>query len=475
MGNKEDVLIPLSSDYLNEYVTEEQERKNKEAAEEIKEIIDHTFNDFGVPARVKDYTVGPSVTRYNLELAPNCSIRMLSNLIPDIQIRLGGISVRYDTTSIGSFTPGLEVENPICRTVSFKELYDELPKVEDHPLAIPLGKKVNDEVVWVDLQDAPHMLVSGTTGSGKSIFINSMLMTLMMRNSPESLKFVLFDPKRVELSRYRDEPHLLRPIVHTADEAKRVLEKLCEEMESRYSRFFDTQSSNIAEYNEEAEEYGVEKLPYIVVVIDEYADLVDADKSIANPIISLAQKARAAGVHLVIATQRPSTNVVTGALKANMPTHIALMMASPVDSMTVIGELGAEKLVGRGDMLVQSPLVSRLGLTRLQGSFVHRTEITKVVSFFKEHYPKENETICESDNMDGAKRIAEPDQDDEEQRYQKVKAWVLTQDYMSISRIQRECSVGFNRAGRYFLRLQEEGVISRDFTNHGNPVIKKDN
>ena len=183
------------------------------------------------------------------------------------------------------------------------------------------------------------MLVSGTTGSGKSIFINSMLVTLMMRNSPESVKFVLFDPKTVELSKYRDEPHLLCPIVHTADEAKRVLEKLYEEMEFRYSRFYDTQSSNITEYNEEAEEYGVEKLPYIIVVIDEYADLVDADKSIANPIISLAQKARAAGIHLVIATQRPSTNVITGVLKANLPTHIALMMASMVDSMTVIGEI----------------------------------------------------------------------------------------------------------------------------------------
>ena len=478
MGNKEDILLPLSSECLNEYVTDEQENKNIEAAEEIKEIIDNTFIDFGIQARVKDYVVGASVTRYNIELAPNCSIKMISNLIADIQIRLGGISVRYDINSKGSFFPGLEIENPVCRTVSLKELYDALPPVDKHPLAIPLGERVNGEVVWVDLPNTPHILISGTTGSGKSIFNNSLIITLMMRNSPETLKFVLFDPKKVELNRYKESPHLLCPIVHEANDAKRILDKLVAEMEDRYDKFYDTNSTNINEYNEDAEQNGVEKLPYIVVIIDEYADLVDSDKSIAIPVISLVQKARAAGIHLVIATQRPSTNVITGVLKANVPTHIALMMASAVDSMTIIGESGAEKLLGKGDMLVQCYLVAHLATTRLQGSFVHRTEINRVLDYFKSHFETKYNPKFLLDKED--KPIAkeqEPSvstyQGVEEDRYQAIKGWVITQDYMSISRIQRECGVGFNRAGRYFLRLQQEGVISNETTKHGSPVNKK--
>ena len=474
---KEDILLPLDSGYLNEYETEEQERRNNEAAEEIKEVIDNTFMDFGVQAKVKDYIVGASFTRYNIELAHNVSVRSLSNLICDIQIRLGGISVRYDALSLGSYTPGIEVENPICRTVSLKDLYDALPPVDKHPLAIPLGEKVNGEVAWVDIPNTPHMLVCGTTGSGKSMFINSMITSLVMRNSPEQLKLVLFDPKRVELNRYKELPHLLCPIVHEANTAKDVLVELTNELERRYNSFFDTNSSNINEYNEDAKQNGVEKYPYIVVIIDEYADLVDADKTIYNPVISLAQKARAAGIYLVVATQRPSTNVVTGVLKANMPTHIALMTANMVDSMTIIGESGAEKLLGKGDMLVQSPAVTRSGVIRLQGSFVHRTEIKRVIDDVKEHWTvKYDPHFLFNREPDPEVVVIERKQtfdDVEEKRYQDIKRWVITQDYMSISRIQRECGVGFNRAGRYFLRLQQEGIISTEITKHGAPVIKK--
>ena len=474
---KEDILLPLDSGFLNECAADDSEHKNIEAAEEIKEIINNTFSDFGIQARVKDYIIGHAFTRYNLESAQNCSVRTLSNLICDIQVRLGGMSVRYDINSPGSYSPGLEVENAVNTTVSLKEVYDKLPTAKEHPLAIPLGKKVNGDVVWVDLPGTPHILLGGTTGSGKSIFINSMITTLMMRNAPDQLRFVLFDPKHVELNRYKEEPHLLCPIVHTAEEAKRVLNKLVEEMEDRYAKFSDTNCCNITEYNEDAAQNAVEKLPYIIAIIDEYADLVDSDKTIAIPVISLIQKARASGIHLVIATQRPSPNVISGVLKANMPVHIALMMATIVDSMTLIGEGGAEKLVGRGDMLVQSPLVSRIGLVRLQGSFAHRTEIKQVVDFFKEHYETKYDSKFLFDNEVESKPKEQPvvmEQDLEDERYLAIKEWVMTQEYMSISRIQRECSVGFNRAGRYFLRLQQEGVISVETTKHGCPVIKKE-
>ena len=474
---EENVFTPISSDILNEYVTEEQERRNKESAEGIKEVINHTLEDFGVQARVKDYIVGPRITRFNLELACNCSVRTVGNVIADIQIRLGGIPVRYDSTSIGSYSPGLEVENPTCKTVSFKELYDALPDVKKHPFAISLGKKVNGDAVWIDLSNAPHILISGTNGSGMSMLEESIITSLMMRNSPESLKFVLFDLNKIKLNRFKDEPHLLYPIVHDANTAKHILNALCEEMERRYSSFYDTESCNIDEYNEGAEEYGAPKLPHIVVVFDEYADLVDQDKSIYNSVISLAQKARAAGIHLIVVTERPATNVMTGVLKANLPTRIALMMSNMVDSMTVIGECGAEKLVGQGDMLVQSPLVSKLGLVRLQGCFIHRTEISRVVSCLKKRYKDysiEFKMIQDKpmESIPKLKKISADDSLEDETRYQAVKAWVMTQEYMSISRIQRECSIGFNRAGRFFLRLQEEGIVDKVCLKQGCPVLK---
>ena len=217
-----------------------------------------------------------------------------------------------------------------------------------------------------------------------------------------------------------------------------------------------------------------------MVFFDEYADMVDQCKDISLPVVSIAQKARACGIHMCIATQRPSTNVVTGVIKANLPTHVALMMASSVDSMTIIGEGGAEKLIGKGDMLVQSPLVSRVGVVRLQGCFIHRQEVNRVVGYLKEHY----ETVYDEKylNLNQEAEIAASEYastpefkdaagNSEEERYQSIKQWVLTQEFMSISRIQRECSVGFNRAGRFFLRLQKEGVVSEETTNKGCPVI----
>ena len=477
MANNLADFVPIDSACLNEYVIEEQEQVNNKAAEEVKAVIDNTFMDFGVQARIKDYIVGPSVTRYNVELAQNCSVRTLTNLICDIQVRLGGLSVRYDLNSLGSFMPSLEVENPSPKTVCLKELYDGLPSRDKNPLAIPLGLKVNGDVSWIDITRSPHILISGTTGSGKSMFINSLITTLVMRDSPEELKFVLFDPKRVELHKFKELPHLLCPIINEADTAKKVLVELNNELERRYDTFFKTSCSNITEYNEDAEENGVDKYPYIIAIIDEYADLIDSDKTIINPIISLVQKARAAGIHLIIATQRPATNILTGVLKANMPTHIAFMTANVVDSMTIIGEPGAEKLLSKGDMLVQSPVVTRTGLIRLQGSYVHRAEIKRILEILKERYTAKYDIHFLIDREPDPEVVVQPRniEDMDEERYQAIKEWVMTQDYMSISRIQRECSVGFNRAGRYFLRLQEEGIVSKETTKHGCPVyIKKE-
>ena len=463
--------IQPSTEVLNVYETSEQQELNRRVADERKEVINTTFNDFGVGAQVEDYTVGPSVTRFNIKYNHNVSSRSVANMVSDIQIRLSGVSARFESIVEGQATSGLEIPNASVTTVSFKDVYEALPDVKKHPLAVAFGKNIKGDVIYADFDEFPHALVAGTTGSGKSIFINSIIVSLIMRNSPDDLKMVLVDPKKVEMSRYKDMPHLLCPIITEAQEAKALMVKLCQEMESRYALFSENGCSNIREFNEDAPGLGLEKLPYIMIFFDEYADMVDQCKEISMPVVSIAQKARACGIHMCIATQRPSTNVVTGVIKANLPTHVALMMASAVDSVTIIGEGGAEKLIGKGDMLVQSPLVSRVGVVRLQGCFIHRQEITRVVGYLKEHYPTHydekylnlaQEAEQSANEYANTTEFKEAAGNSEEERYQAIKEWVLTQEFMSISRIQRECAVGFNRAGRFFLRLQAEGVVGNE-------------
>ena len=463
--------IQPSTEVLNTYETSEQLETNRRVADERKEVINNTFNDFGVGAQVEDYTIGPSVTRFNVRYNHNVSSRSVANMVSDIQIRLSGVSARFESIVEGQTTSGLEIPNAMITTVAFKDVYEALPDPKKHPLAVAFGKNIKGDVIYADFDEFPHALVSGTTGSGKSIFINSIIVSLIMRNSPDDLKMVLVDPKKVEMSRYKDMPHLLCPIITEAQEAKALMVKLCEEMERRYALFSENGCSNIREFNEDAPGLGLEKLPYIVIFFDEYADMVDQCKEISMPVVSIAQKARACGIHMCIATQRPSTNVVTGVIKANLPTHVALMMASAVDSVTIIGEGGAEKLIGKGDMLVQSPLVSRVGVVRLQGCFIHRQEISRVVGYLKEHYETHydekflnlaQEAEQAANEYANTTEFKEAAGNSEEERYQAIKEWVLTQEFMSISRIQRECAVGFNRAGRFFLRLQAEGIVGNE-------------
>ena len=460
--------IQPSTEVLNTYETSEQQA---------------LIQNFGVGAHVEDFTIGPSVTRFNIAYDRNVSARSVNNLVQDIQIRLGGVSARFESIVEGQSSSGLEIPNASVTTVSFKDVYSDLPDVKKHPLAVAFGKNIKGETIFADFDEFPHILIAGTTGSGKSIFVNSIIVTLIMRNSPDDLKLVLVDPKKVEMSRYKDMPHLLCPIITDPNDAKTLIDRLCKEMEERYMLFSDNGSTNIKEFNEDAPGLGLEKLPYIVVVLDEYADIVDQCKEISMPVVSLAQKARACGIHLLISTQRPSTNVVTGVIKANLPTHVALMTASSVDSITIIGEGGAEKLIGKGDMLVQSPLVSRVGVVRLQGCFIHRTEISRVVGYLKEHYEThydEKFLNLEEEATQAANEYMQTPEfkehgNTEEERYQSIKEWVMSQEFMSISRIQRECGVGFNRAGRFFLRLQSEGVVGNETEgNKGCRVLVQD-
>lgn len=474
--------VAPSSENLVSVETSEAMGLNQRVAEERMQAINNIFQDFQIGASVESYTIGPAVTRYNIRYEANVSNKSVERIVDDISIRLGGVNARFESVVEGQYTSGLEIPNATITTVSFKEIYEKLPDVKKHPLAVAFGKNINGDVIWADFNEFPHALVAGTTGSGKSVFVNSVITSLIMRNSPDDLRLVLIDPKKVEMSKYKDMPHLLCPVVNEANEAKLVMSKLVDEMNERYAAFESAEGcTSLKEYNEYAEEKGLEKLPYIIVFLDEYADLVDSCKEISNPVVVIGQKARACGIHLLIATQRPSTNVITGTIKGNLPTHIALMTASTVDSCTIVGEGGAEKLLGKGDMLVQSPLVSRVGMVRLQSCFIQRKDMLYVVNYLKEHYEtRYNEKFL---NLEEASREAgmamvasgevEASMDPaEEARYQDIKNWVMTQAYMSMSRIQRDCSVGFNRAGRFFNRLQKEGIVSTETeANRGCRVI----
>ena len=481
------VWVPPSPDILMTYDTAEAQEVNEQVAEKRKEIINRTLANFKVGARCVGYTIGSSVTRFSIEYDPNVTIKSVEKLEQEISVWLGGVVSRFVPIIPGESYSGFEVPNSMTTTVSFKDVFTALPTdTKKHPLAVGFGKDISGKVVYADFNDFPHLLVAGTTGSGKSIYVHSIIATLIMKNSPDDLKIVLVDPKKVEMTKYANMPHLLCPIITEAEKAKVCLQKLVEEMERRYELFMtNPEISDIKQYNAWAKENNEPTIPYIIAVLDEYADLVDNCKEISQPVVSIAQKARSAGIHLLISTQRPSTNVITGVIKGNLPTHVALMTSSYTDSMTIIGEGGAEKLLGKGDMLVQSPLVSRVGVTRLQGCFIQNKEIVHIVNYLKEHY----ETHYDPNYLDLVDHSKEPTVNvlapgeveketnaEEENKYQSIKEWAMTQQFVSMSRIQRECSVGFNRAGRFFIRLQKEGIVSteQDGSSKGCRVLVHD-
>ncbi len=460
---------PLPLDLLNEYVSDDGDNENELVAQERQAAINRTFENFRIGARCVSYKVGPSVTRFNVEYDSNVSVNQVKRYVDDISVRLGGVSARFEQIVAGETYSGLEIPNAKNTVVSFKEVMEQLRTEPKHCLAIGFGKNISGDIIQADFNEFPHLLVAGTTGSGKSVFVHSMLMTLIMRNSPDDLKLVLIDPKQVEMNMYVDLPHLLTPIINEPQRAKAVLDKLCDEMDYRYSLFKAARVLNMLDYNKWADANNKERLPYIIILFDEYADCVDTCKDISQPVVRIAQKARAAGIHMCIATQRPSVNIVTGTIKANLPTHCALMCSNSQDSQTILNEGGAEKLLGKGDMLVQSPLVSRVGCVRLQSPYVTNTEINAVVDYLKERYPTnydpEYDTVIEEAQNAAMQQINVPNinasgLNDEEAKYQAIKDWTTAQDYVSMSRIQREFSMGFNRAGKIFKRLQDEGYVA---------------
>ncbi|MFA5283220.1 MAG: DNA translocase FtsK [Bacilli bacterium] len=455
-----------SLDLLKDYNATKNEATNIEACQERIKVIDETYLNLGIGAHVTGFTLGPSVTRFDVQPDADVPVGNLMRYVQDISRALKGVSVRFEPVVMGKTTAGLEIPNATTAIVGFKDALKCMgPK--DNGRTIIFGKDISGEFIKGNIEQFPHMLIAGTTGSGKSIFMHSIIMSLIMRNRPDEIKLLLIDPKKVEMTLYENEPHLLRPIVTDATEAKNALEKLVKEMDVRYSKFQDSHCQNIKQYNEYAKENDLPIMPYIVIIFDEYADISENCKEIQRPVVMIAQKARAAGIHMIISTQRPSVDIINGVIKSNLPTKVALAVSSDTDSLVILDRKGAETLLGYGDMLVSCTSVARNTFLRLQGCFVDNKEIFSVVNFLKKEWPAdydEDYLDLASGGADGSgESSGESSNGDEsisDDLFDLVRESVMTREYASISSIQREFSVGYNRAGRLFIMLKNAGIVA---------------
>lgn len=436
--------------------------------------INNVFNDFKIKASVISYTIGPSVTRFNVRTDPGVRVNTISGLVKEIQVGLNGDkSVRIETVVQGKDTSGIEVGNVAPTPVSFKDCFASITNQNADKLVVPIGQDINREVITTSIDDLPHLLVAGTTGSGKSVFVHSMIMTLIMRNYPDELRLILIDPKKVEFSKYNNIPHLYCPIITEPLRAVAALHKLINEMERRFTIMAREEVVNIKEYREKQRAHPEkEVIPNIVVIVDEFADLISNNAKEVEPLIQrIAQKARAAGIYLIVATQRPSVNVITGDIKANIPARIALSVSSTFDSKTILDEFGAETLIGKGDLLARIP--SRKALIRVQSAFVDNNEISMVTNYLKEQQkpnfnpeflnlktPDEEEAENQSSGGDFNKAAQLHDKFREDPMYQSIKDYVIGSGVASTSSIMRVFGLGYGRAAAFLDTLEDDGIIT---------------
>ena len=458
---KKDKYIYPGLDLLTPVDDDEEDKENIIRAEEALNILNQQFINLGIGAQAISYTIGPAITRFDIKMNANESVNTITKYIPDLNIRLGGIHGRFEQVVVGKSTSGFEIPNKAPKMVHFLSCMEKLPPISPKTkTVVPFGMNISGDIIYGHLDEFPHLLVAGATGSGKTVYVHSIIMTLMMRNTPDELRFVLVDPKRVDLSKYADMPHLLCPIIKEPKEAKVALFKLVDVMDERYRLFEQYGASKISEYNEIAEEEDLPPMARIVVIVDEYADLAQNEPDVSTAVVRLAQKSRACGIHLVICTQRPSVDVITGVIKANLPTRVALMVSSAVDSKTVLGQGGAEELLGKGDMLVDCAQISKSGFTRIQSPFVSSSELRAVVRFLKER----NETVYDENFLDLQEKtttgpLGDKNGMDADPIYEEVKEWVKTQERVSKNRLTTVFRLGFNRAANIYAMLLADGVI----------------
>ena len=429
--------------------------------------LQKTLYSFGVSAKVENVTVGPAITRYELKPAEGVRVSKIANLADDIALNLAAETIRIEAPIPGKQAVGIEVPNKQKEMVGLREVIEsEAFKNNDSKLSVALGKDVAGSAVIANIAKMPHVLIAGSTGSGKSVCINTIITSIIYNSKPSEVKLVMVDPKVVELSVYNGIPHLLIPVVTDPKKAAGALAWAVQEMDNRYNLFAEKGVRDLIGYNKAAEHEGAGKLPQIVIIIDELADLMMvAAKEVEESICRLAQKARAAGMHLVIATQRPSVDVITGLIKANVPSRIAFAVSSQVDSRTILDQVGAEKLLGKGDMLYFPSGASKP--TRVQGAFVSDEEVEQIVNFVKSNgtavYSEDILDTIENGGKDEQIKNLAADQaaeDDTDPFLQDAIDTVVETGQASTSFIQRKFKVGYARAGRIIDQMEERGVIS---------------
>jgi len=480
--NRRYVYPPIS--LLNK-ITKTDSKENELAIKNNVPVLIQVLKDFGIEARVVDTHVGPAVTQYELEIKAGTKVSKILSLNREIALALAAKDVRIQAPIPGKNTIGIELPNKKISMVGVREVLTSVPasKASSKLLAV-LGRDIMGNPQWMEINKTPHLLVAGSTGSGKSVCINSILASILMRTKPEEVKLVLVDPKKVELSIYNGVPHLMAPVVTDPKRANVALKRIVAEMERRYDVFEESKTKNIESYNAYIdkkneglpEEQKEKRMPFIVVIIDELADLMlVAAKEVEDSIMRITQMARAAGIHLIVATQRPSTDVITGVVKANIPSRISFAVSSGIDSRTILDMVGAEKLLGKGDMLflpqgTNAPL-------RIQGTFISEEETKAIVDYVcNQQKANYDQTLLMDDEEKGATTMLDSKDDYEEPLYNEIVDFVVEQGKASASLLQRRFRLGYNRAARCIDLLEDRGIVGPQ--NGSKPrevLVKKDN
>lgn len=476
--NSSNVNYQLPSINLLNTVKNVSNKANEVKAKESIGELEKVLKDFDITGKVVQVNIGPTVTQFELEIKAGTKVSKLLSIQREIALALAARDVRIEAPIPGKNTIGIELPNEVNSSVSFKEVLSKMPEVnEKNLLAVGLGKDIMGKVKWMEINTTPHLLVAGATGSGKSVCVNCIITSILMRTKPDEVKLVMVDPKKVELTMYNGIPHLLAPVVTDPKKASVALKNIVAEMERRYDVFERTKNKNIKGYNKFCEtnpEYP--KMPYIVVIIDELADLMlVAAKEVEDSIMRITQMARAAGIHLIVATQRPSTDVITGVVKANIPSRISFAVSSSIDSRTILDSTGAEKLFGKGDMLFL-PMGDNHP-TRIQGAFISEEEIQRVVDFVCEQQKAQyDNSLTEMKNDSSSHNDGYSSEDEyEDPLYNEIVDYVIQAGKVSASLIQRKYRLGYNRAARIIDLLEERGIIGPP--NGSKPrevLIKKD-
>lgn len=504
IGKKEEVKEPIYNQETGEIIEENNKpyvypslsllaprkkvkgNENTKMINENTKILEQVCRDFGIEGKVVAANVGPNVTQYEMDLKSGTRVSKILSIEKEIALALAAKSVHIQAPIPGKKTVGIELPNRVTTMVTVREILEQIPsEYANSKLLAVLGRDIMNKPQWFEINKTPHLLVAGSTGSGKSVCINSIITSILMRSKPDEVKLVLVDPKKVELSMYNGVPHLLAPVVTDPKKANIALKKIVVEMERRYELFSESGTKNIAGYNAKIEKENAmlsdpdkkKKIPYIVAIIDELADLMlVAAKEVEDSIMRITQMARAAGIHLIVATQRPSTDVITGVVKANIPSRISFAVSSGIDSRTILDMTGAEKLLGKGDMLFlpqgeNTPI-------RIQGTYIDESEIQKVVDHTikqqKAHY--DNTLIMDSEEMNATAMVGNDrgsSDEYEEPLYNEIVEFVVTQGKASASLLQRRFHLGYNRAARCIDLLEERGIIGPSRGSKPREVLVK--